>query len=144
MLMVLPGDRCGILSVENGNVSCTQTSPDEESCVITCNHGYSLGHNTTRANPFNCTKSIGWEGGRPYCQAIDCGSFLLPRRSLSSVICSGTKLSDTCSVSCPLGYVVDDNFVSVCQDNGVWSDVNSSCTLVVCPHPVRQSFCLAC
>ena len=134
----MPGDRCGVLSTDGGNFSCAQHSLDEESCVLACNPGYTLHHSNSHSNHFVCNKSDGWESGIPYCEAIDCGPFLLPKHHPGSVTCSGTKLNDECVVSCSLGYDLDEPSVPTCQENGIWSNANISCIPITCPPLVQM------
>lgn len=133
--MSLSGDKCGIVSAENGNVSCVQNSDSQESCHLTCNPGHVLSGQVL--NQLKCSKSRGWDGESPYCAPVSCGQFPVTKPFPVAVVCSGTKFGDYCSIVCPLGYMLSGESVSKCQANGAWTNVNVSCVPVKCQPLVR-------
>ena len=136
-LCFVSGDMCGIVSAENGNVSCFQNPNNQECCLLTCYPGYTVVSQGTNSHQFHCNKTKGWDGGVPSCDAVSCGSFPTPSPFSGSIICSGTKFNDFCSLSCPLGYILAGDRIRTCQENGVWSNTNMSCVPVKCPPLVR-------
>ena len=64
-LCFVSGDMCGIVSAENGNVSCFQNPNNQESCLLTCYPGYTVVSQGTNSHQFHCNKTKGWDGGVP-------------------------------------------------------------------------------
>ncbi|XP_042183095.1 sushi, von Willebrand factor type A, EGF and pentraxin domain-containing protein 1 isoform X4 [Oncorhynchus tshawytscha] len=94
-----------------------------------CNSGFNLKGGDTRT----CQANARWDGEKPWCEPILCGSPVVP----SDVIVKGKEytFSKQVELSCRAGLLLQGPSVSVCQADGTWSQGSPECRPANCGRP---------
>ncbi|XP_052315764.1 sushi, von Willebrand factor type A, EGF and pentraxin domain-containing protein 1 isoform X2 [Oncorhynchus keta] len=94
-----------------------------------CNSGFNLKGGDTRT----CQADARWDGEKPWCEPILCGSPVVP----SDVTVKGKEytFSKQVELSCRAGLLLQGPSVSVCQADGTWSQGSPECRPANCGRP---------
>ncbi|XP_070977615.1 sushi, von Willebrand factor type A, EGF and pentraxin domain-containing protein 1 isoform X2 [Oncorhynchus clarkii lewisi] len=94
-----------------------------------CNYGFNLKGGDTRT----CQADARWDGEKPWCEPILCGSPVVP----SDVTVKGKEytFSKQVELSCRAGLLLQGPSVSVCQADGTWSQGSPECRSANCGRP---------
>eukprot|EP00063_Salmo_salar_P087678 XP_014062513.1 PREDICTED: sushi, von Willebrand factor type A, EGF and pentraxin domain-containing protein 1-like isoform X2 [Salmo salar] len=94
-----------------------------------CNSGFNLKGGDTRT----CQADARWDGEKPWCEPISCGSPVVP----SDVTVKGKEytFSKQVELSCRAGLLLQGPSVSVCQADGTWSQGSPECRPANCGRP---------
>ncbi|XP_023867076.2 sushi, von Willebrand factor type A, EGF and pentraxin domain-containing protein 1 [Salvelinus sp. IW2-2015] len=94
-----------------------------------CNSGFNLMGGDTRT----CQADARWDGEKPWCEPILCGSPVVP----SDVTVKGKEytFSKQVELSCRAGLLLQGPSVSVCQADGTWSQGSPECRPANCGRP---------
>uniref|UniRef100_A0A674AIW7 Sushi, von Willebrand factor type A, EGF and pentraxin domain-containing protein 1 n=1 Tax=Salmo trutta TaxID=8032 RepID=A0A674AIW7_SALTR len=94
-----------------------------------CNSGFNLKGGDTRT----CQADARWDGEKPWCEPISCGSPVVP----SDVTVKGKEytFSKQVELSCRAGLLLQGPSVSVCQADGTWSQGSPECRPSNCGRP---------
>nr|XP_046184667.1 sushi, von Willebrand factor type A, EGF and pentraxin domain-containing protein 1-like isoform X3 [Oncorhynchus gorbuscha] len=94
-----------------------------------CNSGFNLRGGDTRT----CQADARWDGEKPWCEPILCGSPVVP----SDVTVKGKEytFSKQVELSCRAGLLLQGPSVSVCQADGTWSQGSPECRPANCGRP---------
>ncbi|GFO21740.1 sushi, von Willebrand factor type a, egf and pentraxin domain-containing protein 1 [Plakobranchus ocellatus] len=81
-----------------------------------------------------CNATGNWDGGDAMCRLIDCG----PPKGVKDAVVNydATTVNAMANYECnePTVKLGEDNSTSMCQENGEWSPVSLTCTIIPCGH----------
>ncbi|KAG5842352.1 hypothetical protein ANANG_G00176720 [Anguilla anguilla] len=96
-----------------------------------CSPGYTM--DADRASSLVCTKDRTWNGTKPMCRAIVCGS--PPPIPNGRVVGTDFQWGSSVSYACIEGYQLSLPAVLTCQGSGNWSGERPQCFPVFCGDP---------
>ncbi|XP_052794287.1 uncharacterized protein LOC128227619 isoform X2 [Mya arenaria] len=116
--------------VLNGNIVAPKTTYSEYA-TYECLRRYHIIGNNRRV----CEETGLWSQNIPVCELIDCGTIDAPDNGY--VTFSQTYVDDTATFNCSHEYQLVGSSISVCQNDGTWSNLQTSCQQSVCEviHP---------
>ncbi|XP_041863261.1 E-selectin isoform X2 [Melanotaenia boesemani] len=127
--------QCSTLQdLENGIVTCENdtdmTFSYGKTCSFSCAHGYRL----AGASRVTCTSAAEWSEQMPQCEAITCQN---PEGEAHLITDCGKrqtelKPSSTCSFSCEPGFELQGAHITICSEDGLWSEAIPTCKAVQC------------
>jgi len=120
---------CGaLLSLENGEYSCTFGDSHNSVCKATCEEGYNLHGSKTKT----CLDTKKWSGVEARCKIVLCGPLEAPAHG--RVSCTGVdEFKSTCNFECARGFTLIGHPTRTCEANGLWTHTTPTCQLVACP-----------
>ncbi|XP_003387839.1 PREDICTED: sushi, von Willebrand factor type A, EGF and pentraxin domain-containing protein 1-like isoform X2 [Amphimedon queenslandica] len=121
---------CGtLIAPVNGQVTYT-TSTVGSVATYSCMNDYLLVGTGRRT----CQDNGEWSGSAPVCNSkeVDCGT--LPDPNNGQVLLYGTKIGDSATYTCFVGFSLSGADIRYCQENGQWSGVAPRCNPNDCPR----------
>lgn len=92
-----------LLELANGFIDCSGPQVTDESCLFTCNAGYSLSGSSIR----QCLSNSTWSGVDSVCLPLHCKELESTTNSLIILPCY-TEFNSTCTLICEDGYYLQN------------------------------------
>ncbi|XP_068694975.1 sushi, von Willebrand factor type A, EGF and pentraxin domain-containing protein 1-like isoform X1 [Montipora foliosa] len=117
---------CGpLMAPKNGSLFGSKTTYPNK-ITLSCDEGFILVGSAVR----QCQANKTWDGLETLCEAIDCRQLKAPLNGSSSG--NLTFFPNVKSFTCNPGFILDGSKERVCQANGTWSGLTTSCTAIDC------------
>ncbi|XP_029284939.1 E-selectin-like [Cottoperca gobio] len=139
------GVQCPYLQeLDNGVVSCEGDADVRFSYGNTCSFSCAPGYHLVGPSRATCTSAAEWSERMPRCEAITCQN---PEGDAHIITQCSQHLTElrpgsTCSFSCEAGFELQGAHTTQCSEDGQWSKVLPTCTVVQCEQmssPARGS-----
>nr|CAB3265951.1 E-selectin-like [Phallusia mammillata] len=114
---------------QNGRRRCSDSNKVGSSCIYSCDEGYELMGNLQ----INCNLDGKWSNESPTCIRVTCDIAATSNIANGETICEESNFyASVCVFSCRIGFYLEGDETTTCQQNGEWTVSKPTCQRVTC------------